>query len=53
MSKEESTKILNFMIPGAGDLMLRRGHISHTVKKCIVALKIFSSVTKHKLDKLS
>ena len=29
MIKEESTKFVNFMTPGAGVLMLGRGHISH------------------------
>ena len=29
MAKEESTKIVNFMTPGAWVLMLRRSHISH------------------------
>ena len=29
MTKEGSTKIVNFMTPGAGVLMLGRGHISH------------------------
>ena len=29
MTKEGSTKIVNFMIPGAGVLMLGCGHISH------------------------
>ena len=28
MTKEWSTKIVNFMTPGAGVLMLMRGHIS-------------------------
>ena len=32
MTKEGSTKILNFMTPGAGVLVLGRGHISHIVK---------------------
>ena len=32
MIKEGSTKIENFMTPGAGVLMLGRGHISHIVK---------------------
>ena len=32
MTKEGSTKIVNFMIPGAGVLVLGRGHISHLVK---------------------
>ena len=32
MTKEGSNKIVNFMTPGAGVLVLGRGHISHTVK---------------------
>ena len=29
MTKEGSTKLVNFITPGAGVLMLGRGHISH------------------------
>ena len=29
MTKEVSIKTVNFMTPGAGVLMLRRGHTSH------------------------
>ena len=32
MTTERSTKIVNFMTPGAGVLVLGRGHISHIVK---------------------
>ena len=32
MTKEGSTKIVNFMTPGSGVLVLGRGHISHIVK---------------------
>ena len=32
MTKEGSTKIVNFMTPGAGVLVLGRGHISNIVK---------------------
>ena len=32
MTKEGSTKIVNFKPPGAGVLVLGRGHISHIVK---------------------
>ena len=32
ITKEGSTKIINFMTPGAGVLVLGRGHISHIVK---------------------
>ena len=32
MTKEGSTKIVQFMTPGIGVLMLGRGHIIHIVK---------------------
>ena len=32
IAKEGSTKIVNFMTPGSGVLLLGRGHISHIVK---------------------
>ena len=32
MTKEGSTKIVNFMTPGAGVLLIGRGHISHIEK---------------------
>ena len=32
MTKEGSTKIVNFMFPGAGVLVLGCGHLSHIVK---------------------
>ena len=32
MTKKGSTKILNFMTPGAEVLVLGRGHISHLMK---------------------
>ena len=32
MTKEGSTKIVNFMNPGTGVFVLERGHISHKVK---------------------
>ena len=32
MTTEESTKIVNFMTPGTGVLVLGRGHIIHIVK---------------------
>ena len=31
MTKEVSTKIVNFMTPRAGVLMIERGHISHYI----------------------
>ena len=41
MTKEGATKIVNFMTPGAGVLVLGHGHVSHIVRKCIISLKIF------------
>ena len=32
MTKEGSTKIINFMTPGTGVLVLGHGHMSHIVK---------------------
>ena len=32
MTKKGSTKLVNFMTPGAGFFLPGRGHISHTVK---------------------
>ena len=52
MAKEGSTKIVNFMTPGAGVLVLGRGHISHIVKMHYF-FKIFFSTPRHKSDKLS
>ena len=40
ITKEGSTKIVNFMTPGTGVLVLGSGHISHIVK-LIIPLKIF------------
>ena len=52
MTKEGSTKIVNFMTPRAGVLVLGRGHISHIVKY-IISLKIFFSIPRHMADKPS
>ena len=38
MTKEGSTKIRNFMNPGAGVNLLGRGHINHIVKMCNLLL---------------
>ena len=51
MTKEGSTKIVNFLIPGAGALVLGRVHISYIVKK-IISLKIFFSSLRHRADKV-
>ena len=42
MTKEGSTKIVNFMTPRAGVLMLGCGHISHIVKMHYFFKKSFS-----------
>ena len=48
MTKIGSTKIVNFMTPGAGVLVLGRGHISHIVK-----MHHYFSTPRHRSDKLS
>ena len=47
-----STKIVNFMNPGAGVLVLGRGHISYIMKMHYL-LKIFFSTPRHRSDKPS
>ena len=47
MTKEGSTKIVNFVTPGVGVFMLGRGHISHIVKMHY----IFKN-PRHRSDKL-
>ena len=42
MTKEGSTKIINFMIPGAGVLVLGCDHISHIVKMQNFMIKFIS-----------
>ena len=45
MSKEGSTQIFNFMISGAGVLMLGRGHISNNIEyELSSTLLIFSTL---------
>ena len=39
MTTERSTKIVNFMTPGAGVLVLGHGHIIYIVK-CIISLNL-------------
>ena len=46
MKKEGPIKIVNFMIPGAGVLMLGHGHISHYNEY----LLIFYSINIHHID---
>ena len=52
MTKEGSTKIVNFMTPGTGVLVLGRGHIGHIVKMYYFS-KIFFFTPRHRSDKLS
>ena len=53
MTKEGSTKIVTFMTPGAGVLVLGHGHISHIMKMYMYCIfKIFST-PRHRSDKLS
>ena len=51
MTKEESTKSVNLITPGVGDLVLGRGHISHT-EKMHCFLKIFFNIPRQGSDKL-
>ena len=44
MTKEGSTKIVNFMTPGEGGFLLGRGHISHCSEYICI---IFSSFNTH------
>ena len=44
MTKEGSTQIVNFMTPGAGVLMLGRGHISHYSELLSSTLSIYSTL---------
>ena len=52
MTKKGSTKIVTFMIPGSGVLVLGRGHISHIVK-IHISLEIVFSTPRHQSDKWS
>ena len=51
MSKEDFTKIVNFMTTRARILVQGRGDISDVVKKNIISFKIFSTL-RHWTDKL-
>ena len=42
MTKEGSTKIVNFMTPGAGILMLGRDHISYILNMYFIYFTIYS-----------
>ena len=45
MTKKGSTKIVNFMSPRAGVLMLGRGHISHYIEYALSStLSIYSTL---------
>ena len=52
MTKEGSTKLVNFMTPGAGVFVLGRGHISHIVKMHY-SFKIVLFTLRHRSEKLS
>ena len=46
MTREGSTKIVNFRTPGTGVLMLGRGHISHYSEYVVSSyLSIYSTLT--------
>ena len=52
MTKEGSTKIVNFMTPGTGVLVQRCGHISHSEMHYFFK-KSFFSILRHRSNKLS
>ena len=52
MTKEGSTKIVNFMTPGTGVLVLGHGHISHSEMHYFLK-KSFFSILRHRSNKLS
>ena len=52
ITREGSTKIVNFMSPGAGVLLLGHGH-KVIYWKCIISLKIFFFPPRHRSNKLS
>ena len=45
MTKIGSTKIVNFMTPGARVLVLGRGNISHLIKNALIVSYYFISVS--------
>ena len=51
MTKEGSTKIVNFMTPGVGVPVLGHCHINHVVEM-LNLFKILTLTVKHRLDKL-
>ena len=53
ITKERSTKIIIFMLPGSGVLVLGRGHICHIVKMHYFFKKKFSLPRIDQTDKLS
>ena len=52
MTKDGSTKIVTYMTPGAGVLVLGFGHISHIVKMHYFFKKNFFFTPRHRSDKL-
>ena len=53
ITQEGSTKIVNFMTPRAGVLVLGCGYMNHIVKiHYIIPLKIFFSTLMHRSEKL-
>ena len=50
ITKERSTKFVNFMTPGAGVLVLGGGHISYVVKMNYFFKNLFFSFPKHRSD---
>ena len=52
MTKEGSNKIVNFMTPGAGALVLERGHMSYSETALIKQTKCIVMMTKEGFTKI-
>ena len=52
MTKEGSTKIVNFMNPGTGVIVLGRGHISHIVKLHYFFNNLLLYTPRHRSNKV-
>ena len=52
MTKNGSTKIVNFITAGIGDIVLARGHVRHMIKSTIY-VKFLLSTAENRSDNLS
>ena len=53
MTKKGSTKVVNFLIPGAGSVVLGHGNTSHIVKMhLVISLQIFFSPPRYESTRI-